>query len=186
MRSFSFGRRRVIAMAVSLVLLLSVSVGVVLAYLAAKTDEAENVMVPGVVSCSVNEIFDGVEKKDVSIRNTGNTAAYIRASILVTWQSQGEHAEIYAKAPLPDTDYTVEYGDPLWVQGSDGFWYYTEPVSAEEDTGVLLRSIRPVGTAPEGYVFSVEVVASALQAFPANAVEEAWGVTTAGDTLLPR
>jgi hypothetical protein len=33
------------------------------------------------------------------------------------------------------------------------------------------------GKGPEGYYLNVEIVAEAIQAEPANAVQEAWGVT---------
>lgn len=57
---------------------------------------------------------------------------------------------------------------------------YTAPVAPLASTGVLIDLCTPVtGRAPEGYTLSVNVLASAIQSVPAEAVGQAWGVSIA-------
>ena len=62
----------------------------------------------------------------------------------------------------------------------NGYYYYTAPVAPHASTGVLIDLCTPVaGRAPEGYTLSVNVLASAIQSVPAEAVGQAWGVSIA-------
>ena len=71
-----------------------------------------------------------------------------------------------------------------WVTGSDGYYYYTSPVAADDTTGVLIKSCTEItGKAPVGCNLSVEIMAEAIQSVPEEAVEDAWGVTVNNGTL---
>lgn len=80
-----------------LVLLVGV-VGGTMAFLVDRTDPVENQFTYDKVSCSVNETMNGNTKSNISIQNTGSTAAYIRAEVIVTWQDAD--GNVYGKPPL--------------------------------------------------------------------------------------
>ena len=87
---------------------------------------------------------------------------------------------VTAKVPQEGVDYEINYSkDTGWAQGTDGYWYYLKPVAPGESTGNLIESCKqlPGAKVPTGYYLSVEIIASAIQSVPAQAVGEAWGVT---------
>ena len=173
---------------ISMVLLLSVvallvsAVLVVNAYLKAQTPEVTNEFVPVVVTCQVEETFDGALKENVCIRNTGDVTAYIRATVVCNWVD--DEGNVWATAPRLGTDYTIQWGSAYWVQGSDGFWYYQRAVSAGLATNYLISKAECIGTAPAGFHLQMQVLATAVQADPAMAVESAWGARVDGNTLI--
>lgn len=175
-------KRRFVTLLISLLLIIGICVGGTLAYIFTHTEAAENVFTPGKVSCSINETFDGSIKSDVSVKNTGNTDAYIRAYISVTWMADDTAANqtVTAKTPVKDVDYTIAFAENSdWLKGSDGYWYYSAPVSAGGSTATLIEQCKPKdgANAPEGYHLSVEIIASAIQASPNTLVTNHWGVT---------
>ena len=185
----------------TLALLLTVAVGSTLAYIFMRTDPVNNTFTPAQVSCAVVEnggrpvtnaiVNTGSEKTNVQIKNTGDTDAYIRVAIVITWKN--DQGVVWAEAPTSN-DYTIEWNLTAdgWVKGPDGYYYYTQKVAPHGGlhdglTDVLITSCTPVtGNAPEGYVLSVEIVASAIQASPDTVVEEQWktGVSDANNGTL--
>ncbi len=181
-------KRRFVTLLISLLLIIGICVGGTLAYIFTHTEAAENVFTPGKVSCSINETFDGSTKSNVSVNNTGNTDAYIRAYISVTWMADNEalNQTVTAKTPVENEDYTISFsGNSGWLKGSDGYWYYSDPVSAGGSTATLIEQCKPIdgATAPEGYHLSVEIIASAIQASPNTLVKNHWGVTLDGNRI---
>ena len=176
---------------VTLALLLTVAVGSTLAYIFMRTDPVNNTFTPAQVSCAVVEEFKDNVKSNVKIQNTGDTDAYIRVAIVITWKN--DQGVVWAEAPTSN-DYTIEWNLTAdgWVKGPDGYYYYTQKVAPHGGlhdglTDVLITSCTPVtGNAPEGYVLSVEIVASAIQASPDTVVEEQWktGVSDANNGTL--
>lgn len=167
--------KKVILLAVSLVLILSAAIGGTVAYLIDQTGSITNTFTPANVTPEVTENFDNNVKNNVQIKNDGDIPAYIRVKVVVTWKdAQGN---IYNTAPVPGTDYTWTIpANNEWAQ-SGGFYYYTKPVPAQESTSVLLTNCQPVADkAPEGYSLSVDIHAQAIQAEPTTAVTSAWGV----------
>lgn len=182
---FNIKKGKWIALTISLVLLLSLGVGIALSYIITGTSPIENIFDPARVSCTV-ESSDGQTKSDVGVKNTGNTPIYVRVAIIVNFQSDTDSAELHARAPKEGVDYTISLSnDPLWVKGADGYWYYCQPLAPDTATPTLIREITPIGEAPAGYSLSAEILTSAIQATPANAVAQAWGVTVTGDTIVP-
>lgn len=171
-----------IAMLVSLIALLVVFVGSTIAYLFMQTDSITNTFTPTSTGITIVEENEGSTKNNVKITNTGEIKAYIRATVVVTWKDT--NGNVYGKAPVENTDtnsdgdYEVTWTKNSWVKGSDGFYYYKEPVESGDSTGVLLTDCKPVeGKAPEGYNLSVEILAQAIQAEPTSAVTDAWKVS---------
>ena len=165
----------------ALAILLVAVVGTTIAYLFTNTGSIANTFTSASVTTEITEDFKNNVKDNVQVQNTGDVEAYIRAAVVVTWQN--DVGEVYPTAPVEDTDYTVTYPGNGWVKHTDGYYYYTSSVAPDKSTGVLLTSCQPVeGMTPEDYHLVVEILASAIQSKPANAVTEAWGVdpTTLG------
>lgn len=172
-----------LAALVALVLILGAVVGGTLAYLAARTDAIVNTFTAAKVTTEIKETFDGSAKSNVSMKNTGDVDAYIRAAYVVTWKD-ATGKEVYPTQPVEGTDYSISLNlSEGWVQYG-GYYYYTEPVAPGASTGVLITSCAPVSEkTPEGYFLSVDVLASAIQSVPADAAGQAWGVSIAPDSV---
>lgn len=161
---------------VLLILAVVLAIGGTLAYIIANTASVENKFTPGEVRCEVEETFKNNVKSDVKIKNTGNTAAYIRATYVVTWQK--DDGTVNGKMPVVGTDYTIEFAENSGWKLIGDYWYYTSPVAAGGETGVLIASCKLAEGAavPTGYHLSVEIIASAIQSEPASVVAEKWHV----------
>ncbi|MBQ7500435.1 MAG: hypothetical protein IJT91_06040 [Clostridia bacterium] len=137
------------------------------------------------VESEVVETLDNGVKKNVSIKNTGDIPAYIRAAVVVNWKDAS--GNVSGTVPVAGVDYTINFDLAHgWKKSSDGYYYYIYPVAPSQYTGVLVTSCTPVsGTAPAGYGLSVEILGSAIQSKPANLVVEKWsGVVSVSGTTL--
>lgn len=172
---------------VSLLAILCVTVGGSLAFLVDTDGPVTNTFNPSKVTTSVEEDIETNPKvkQNVKIKNTGDTDAYIRATVVVTWQdAQGN---VYGKQPVAGTDYTISFNtdaqtDPAgkWVKYG-GFYYWTETVAPDATTGVLITSCTYTANAPTGYSLAVEIIGSGIQADGEDAkgnkpIWLAWGV----------
>ena len=184
------GKRRMVA-ALALVLILICTVGGTLAYVFTHSGSVENTFTPSKVTTAVVENVNGEEterapvdggavekintKSNVKIKNTGETEAYIRATVVVTWKKiemvgNQEVVHVYAMAPTCDFNSATN-----WIAGADGYYYYNEQVAPGQTTAELIKGEpRVTGTAPEGYFLSVEIVASGIQSTPDSVVSAEW------------
>lgn len=180
--------KRLATLLVSLVLVLGVAVGGTVAFLSTRTDSKENTFTPSKVTCEVTETFNNNVKSNVAVQNTGDTTAFIRAAINVTWMKDAEAGTEYvaanqtvsAKIPVEGTDYSIKLADNTnWIQGADGYYYYKLPVDPQDSTEVLIEECKLQNNAsvPDGYHLSVEIVASAIQSAPDSVVQSMWHVT---------
>ena len=172
-----------IKLVICLILLLMISVGGTIAFVVTHTSEIRNTFTESVVKCEVDETFKDNVKSNVSIKNTGDTTAYIRAFVNVTWMNEsGQVASVSPKS----TDYMIEYSDSGWLKGSDGYYYYTLPVQPNNKTAVLINSCELLETAsaPDGYYLSVEIVCSAIQSTPVSVVSDIWKVQLSDDKIV--
>lgn len=163
--------KRLATLLVSLLLVLGVAVGGTVAFLSTRTDSKENTFTPSKVTCEVTETFNNNVKSNVAVKNTGDTTAFIRAAINVTWMSNKDAADqtVSSKVPVKNTDYSIQLADNTnWIQGADGYYYYQLPVAPQGSTGVLIEECKLQNNAsvPDGYHLSVEIVASAIQSVP--------------------
>ena len=172
-----------IKLVICLILLLMISVGGTIAFVVTHTSEIRNTFTESVVKCEVDETFENNVKSNVSIKNTGDTTAYIRAFVNVTWMNEsGQVASVSPKS----TDYMIEYSTSGWLKGSDGYYYYSLPVQPNDKTAVLINSCQLLETAsaPDGYYLSVEIVCSAIQSTPVSVVRDIWHVQLSGDEIV--
>ena len=193
--------KRAVTLLVCLILIFTVTVGISLAHILARTNSRDNTFIPGRVSCAVVENRSDSEhtsgqvtvptdpsqgnaqiKRNVMIKNTGNVDAYIRVAIVVTWKASD--GTVYAKTPVLGTDYSMALDlQNGWFEGSDGYYYYSSSVAPNGGlTSVLIpdasqRVPGPIDTEGRQYYLSIEIVASAIQADPAEVVHKQWGVT---------
>ena len=167
--------KKVILLAVSLVLILSAAIGGTVAYLIDQTGSIMNTFTPANVTPHIDEEFNGSVKNDVQITNSGDIPAYIRVKVVVTWKDKDDN--VYGAAPKADEDYNWTSGSDKWFL-KDGFYYYSEPVAAKGTTEILFTDckLKDGVKAPEGYSLSVDIHAQAIQAEPTTAVKSAWGV----------
>ena len=172
-----------IKLVICLILLLMISVGGTIAFVVTHTSEIRNTFTESVVKCEVDETLKDNVKSNVSIKNTGDTTAYIRAFVNVTWMNEsGQVASVSPKS----TDYMIEYSTSGWLKGTDGYYYYSLPVQPNNKTAVFINSCQLLETAsaPDGYYLSVEIVCSAIQSTPVSVVSDIWHVQLSGSEIL--
>ena len=174
------------ALLVSLLLILTVTVGGTIAFLVDSDGPLHNLFNPSKVTTKVEETLSGNTKKDVKIQNTGDTEAWIRAAVVVTWQDKD--GNVYGQAPVAGTNYTAWTPGTVWLTGDDGFYYYRYPVAAGDTTAnALITSIAPIGDAPaDGYYLTVEIIGSGIQSKPENVFNTEWessGLQVQGDKI---
>lgn len=177
-------RRRVLLLCA--VLLLVATVGGTLAYITVQSERLNNTFTPGYVTSQVN-----ANGQTLSVRNTGNVDAYIRAAVTVNWVSAGEGSNTtYGIRPVEGTDYTLTLNtgdDGDWVKHTDGYYYYKHRVAPGGTTTALVTDIQLTSSAtpPAGYTLAVEVAAEAIQAHGDTdadgvpAYQSAWGAVPA-------
>lgn len=180
------------AMLVSLLLIIGVTISGTLAYIVADSGPVNNTFTPSEVTTKVVETLNGTTKEEVKIQNTGDTTAYIRAAVVITWQD--EDGNVLGEKPVAGEDYTIEYattieqGAARWIKGADGFYYWTSPVLSDDEdafnchTDVLINSceaenIKVIVTGEDTvtYHLAVEVIGSGIQSVPTTVVTEEWG-----------
>ena len=178
--------RKTVAVLVSLALILLFAAGGTIAYIVTQTGGITNTFTAATVDNEVTEDeFNGEVKSNVAVKNTGDVTSFVRAQVIITWQN--EAGNVYAAAPQKDTDYTISYGtDNGWTLGSDGFWYYSDPVNAEASTKALIEECKWIKDAPEtGYTLHVEILSQSVQASPDTAVTSLWtGTSVNGGKLV--
>ncbi len=161
---------RTAVLLIAVLLLISTAVGSTAAFLVTKTGPVVEDFAYAQVSCQVTDTM--------GVKNTGTAQAYIRASYAVNWLDGDENIA----AAVPE-DYSCDLAEnPQWEKGGDGYFYYPAPVDPGGETPSLLTCSVFYPENPK-YTLSVEVVAEAIQSNPAEAAEEAWGVTVSGGVL---
>lgn len=200
--------KKVNALLLSLLLILCVSVGGTAAYLIHSSDPVVNTFTPSKITTDIEEELDGDVKSNVAIKNTGDTEAYIRSAVVITWQDKD--GNVYGQMPKAcmestcahascGADYAIQYNlvtsDEGWIKSSDGFYYWTKPVLSQAEnsekctTGTLIATCKPLKNAPAaGYYLNVEIIGSGIQSKPTSVVTSNWssgvsGVATNGTTL---
>lgn len=163
---------RTAVLLIAVLLLISTAVGSTAAFLVTKTGPVVEDFAYAQVSCQVTDTM--------GVKNTGTAQAYIRASYAVNWLDGEEN--IVAAVPEDYSCDLAENPQGAWVEGGDGYFYYPYPVDPGDETPSLLTCSVSYPENPK-YTLSVEVVAEAIQSNPAEAAEDAWGVTVSNGEL---
>jgi len=174
--------KKLLVMLACVTLLLTFTVSGTVAFLADGSNPVVNEFTPTSVTPGIEEDFDGKEKKNVYITNSGNIAAYVRAAVVITLQNSDGSVILPA---VESTHYTINWGTD-WIP-ADGLYYWPSPVDAGGNTGNLIVSCVSIPEKiPEGYNLHVEVMAQAIQAQPTSVVADEWNVTVNDDkTITP-
>ncbi len=175
--------KKLLVLLACVTMLLTFSVSGTVAFLADNSGSVVNEFTPTSVTPGIKEEFDGYEKKNVCITNSGSIPAYIRAAVVITLQKSDGSMILPA---IEGTHYTIDWGTG-WVNGSDGLYYWPNPVAAGGGkTGNLIDSCVSKPGIPEGYNLHVEVLAQAIQAQPTRVVVNEWGVNLNGTTIISK
>jgi len=152
---------------VSLVLILTATIGGTVAYLFEKANMMKITFIPAAVSCEVVETAEGY-----TVKNTGDTAAFVRMAVVANWVT--EEGKVYGFTPITENDYKI-LTEEGWTLTEAGYYIFATALDRGESTTPMVFHVN--GEAPEGCRFAVEILAEAIQSSPAKAAEEAWGFT---------
>lgn len=165
-----------------LIMFLTIVSGSVLAYMYKVTDEIDNKFNLPVVSCVIEESFDGTNKNDIKVKNTGDINAYLRVTLVSYWvKKNGSNYDIVGEpSEMPSFELTEG-----WVKSDSSYtYYYMDPIEPENYTPNLIKQGTTMSLKAEGeYLQVVDVFAEAIQALGTTdvgdipAVTDAWGVT---------
>jgi hypothetical protein len=183
-KAFS-GRMAIVSTIVALIL-----VGATLALLFSVGNTVENKFKPGSVDVEVNESIKGNTKESITLKNTGNSPAFLRVAITSHYTGTytiGGNSTTEIIGSMPATvsfDLNESAG---WVKYGN-YYYYTKPVASQASTANLIQSGSGItlshfveSSKRQGqdvqvtYKQVVEVFAEAIQSAPVDAVKAAWG-----------
>lgn len=168
---------RTYVLALSLLFVVVIEITGIVAFMMDSTEELINIFEPSKVTTSVSEEFKNGVKSGVKIKNTGTTNAWIRANVVISWQDND--GKVYgSKSPDSGTDYEIVYDSTgNWIEGSDGFYYYKNPVPPSGTTNNLINRCEIINSdnTPEGYNLCVEIICSGIQSDPPSVFNDNWG-----------
>ena len=162
----------------SMMLVAAVAVVGTIAWLQASTTRIDDTFRSAAVTGTVYEDFNGSSKQNVRVKNESNIDVYVRVSLVPTWQDVSGNI-------LPDTA-SVEHNLNFtlgtdWFRSGD-YYYYTGRVAPDAFTNNLADTIYSL---PQGAAcMNLQVLSEVIQADPADAVQEAWGVTVNTDGTI--
>ena len=188
-------KTKLITLLVSLLMIGAATINSTVAFLFTQDGPVVNEFNPSQVRTEVTETITAEKvKTNVAITNTGDTTAWIRAAVVVTWQDKDGND--YGQMPVigvdcnddscTEHDCHISYNTTDWEQ-KDGFWYCRNPISNVEPdnvTPVLIETCKPIKNAPAtDYYLTVEILGSGIQTFQGvtdymTAWNTAMGVTT--------
>ena len=154
------------ALIIALALILVLAVGGTVAYIFTQTGPVINTFTPTEAKITVDEETSNNQKTSITVvNNSTGVPVYIRVALVANMIDGAGNVTGAASVP----EFTP--GDD-WLEGNDGYYYYTQPVPVGESTGNLLKA--PMELSEN---MQVVVLADAIQAEPTTAVTQAWGVT---------
>lgn len=165
---------------VAMALVATMAIGGTMAWFQVNSDKLTNAFTPGEVGGEVVEDFTpgGGVKSNVAVKNTGNVEAYVRVALVPTWQDESGNI-LPETASIENLSFTPGSG---WFV-KDGFYYYKNKVAASATTANLADRITVTG-APEGARMNLQILTEVIQANPADAVTESWGIMPNSDGTL--
>lgn len=197
-------RKRLLFTAGSVILILLIAMDVTVALLNTLTGTVDNEFKFGQTKISVNEDFDGWDKKEVRLTAASGddyVSGVVRAMIVPYVQDQSGNYISADLSAMPEsiTGNTVVLGDITleldtnwntnWFY-KDGYFYYNKVLAPGETTELLLQKVSLTSDTTamrEKYTdtdIKIEVMAGILQA-EGGAPEVEWGVTVTGNTVSP-
>ena len=173
-------KKLILPICIALVILLTL--GGVVAYIAVKTGTLVNTFDAGNIVVNASNPNDGTMVFSAISTDDSDTDAYVRFKVVATWVSTTNDTNLYAGAPVLDRDYSLSYDNAKIIKLGD-FYYVKDAVSKNETvsliTAMLLDGTNETANTiqqPTNYQLKIEVLTDAIQSKPESAAEEAWGV----------
>lgn len=160
---------------VAMIMVAAAAVSGTLAWLQVSTGAQENTFQKATITGTIVEEFnngDGI-KHHVKVQNTSNIDVFVRVALVPTWQDANGSVLPETASVANNLSFTLGAD---WFRGSDGYYYYTDRVAPNTSTGNLADSITPTGGSA-GAKMNLQILSEVIQADPADAVHEAWGMT---------
>lgn len=191
--------KKLLTLLLSFLVIAVFAVGSTVAFLYNTDGPKTNVFTPSQVTTKVEETISGTTKSNVMIKNTGDTDAWIRAYVVITWQDKD--GNVYGQMPVvsdscevencTEHDCHIKYNKEEWSKGNpDGFWYCMSEVEAGKESPILINTCSSVGNSPDTkYHLNVEIIGSGIQSVPDTVFNNVWGessglkVSSNGTTL---
>ena len=175
---------KIISASLAALVLMSCVVGFTVAYIQEVSNGVSNTFVAGAVEVTLNEEFDGTVKKNVNVKNDGDTVSYVRIQ-LASYRVNEAGEKIAGASAVPD--FTPGEG---WLDFGNDCYVYADPVAPNAspaaaligDSGITLVSYSD----EDGGKQVIEVVAEAIQASPVKAVKEAWNAEVKSGAITGR
>lgn len=126
------------------------------------TDTVENLLSVGQNDIQIIEDFDphpdnvGYVKKEVRVKNVNTVDVFVRVLVLPN-----------QSASVKDWNFDNTY----WSQGTDGYWYYAEPLAFEEESVPVLYGLYAL---KEMNNFEVYVYAESVESYGAKTALDAF------------
>lgn len=125
--------------------------------------------------------LDETYKKEVKIKNTTNGAMFVRVMILPTLET----LEGKVFSPRIGKEVQLTGMDAKWVDGEDGYYYYTDVIETNKKSGFLMKEIMVTDhTLSKGKeAFGIQLKVESINTVKNNFVEAWWQkeVPTASD-----
>lgn len=163
--------KKLILLLTAVVLVLSVSVGITLAYLTDATESVTNTFTPTSAGVEVEDKVEKGTKKDVKITNTGDIPVYVRVAVVANWCVDGEIV-----AQWDDYATIASLAGTSWTR--DGIYFYYNGVLQPDDDITLFASYTPEKGEgiPDKAELQMDIIAQVIQA-------EGMGATSAQDAF---
>ena len=174
--------------------------------IACQVGEVEPVVNEEITSPSDGEENWEYRKENVTVTNKGTASVpiYVRVSVSAYFRFEDGSVEWRAGLRLvrrygpcggllcrlgnvqniDGVDDAKNPSEGCWIKAADGYYYWSLPLGAGETTGTLIDSLEMThspGTYEDKHL-TVDITAEGIQADPARAAEEAWGVSIDPDT----
>ena len=175
-RFLKLSQKRAIVVLALLVSVAIIAVGGTVAYMIVVGGYSINTFTPAQT---------GVTISGEVIENQSEIPVYARAAVVLTWVSEDGSVTLSEKPT--EGNYVIVYNTAEgWFRGSDGYWYYESSLGTAESAtrAPKLLTVSSVTDAPEGYVLSVEILTSVIQANPPEAVRTSWTAVDLDDNGL--
>ena len=171
------GAKKLSAAAIAIILVVVMTIGGTVAFLMDSTESVVNKFTPASSGITIEEKVKENCKTEIAVKNTGDTGAYIRVSLVANYYD--ENGNITGGAAVPDFTLNSE----KWFLGNDGYYYYKQPIAANDVTDNLLASESKMQLEDK---MQVTVLAQSIQASPTSVVHDKWGVTVNFDGTLAK
>ena len=169
------GAKKLSAAAIAIILVVVMTIGGTVAFLMDSTESVINKFTPASSGITIEEEVKENCKTEIAVKNTGDTGAYIRVSLVANYYD--ENGNITGGAAVPNFTLNSE----KWFLGNDGYYYYKQPVAARNVTDNLLASESKMQLEDN---MQVTVLAQSIQASPTSVVHDKWGVTVNSDGTI--